>query len=418
MPESLLSPHYSHYYPNLTIIRGWGPYAYAREGVDGNLERYIDASSQWGVLILGYDHHSIKRAMLNQINIGAVHVCGNNYKHDGQEKLAEVLVARMPKEHEWRVFFTNSGAESIEGAIKLARHHTKKIGLCSLFGSFHGRTTGAMSLGNAALLRKDEFGEMLPGVVSISQDSAEAFKLLEGQACPAKETMAAVFVEPVQGVGGCRMISPLFMREVRDFCDRNQVLMVADEVQSGYGRTGKFWAFEHSVVNGPIIPDIVCAAKPMGGGLPLGAVIAKKEVMTWPAGAHGTTFGGNPVACAAGLELLKIIDDKFLEEVRQKSAWFKNALQRHLSCDVSKVENWNWTVDGLGFMLAINTPSKDFRRKVMDLAYEEKLLVATAEPTAIRLLPPLNISEEVMLQIIYILTRSINKVVQLYQNPQ
>lgn len=422
MSESFLSPHYSHYYPDLVIVGGEGPHAF---GIRANLltgsaeeyagfdDEYIDASSQWGVLVLGYGHPRLNAEMHRVIDSGLTHVSAGNFNHCYQYPFMRALAEKMPKSFEWRVSLAaNSGAEAIEKALKLARYNTGKTDFVSLVGSFHGRTTGAMSLGTAALLQKDKFGNFLYGVYHASVSDQRSLEALEGMFYPARERVAAFFVEPVQGVGGCNAIAPAMMKAIRDFCTRNKVLMIADEVQSGFGRTGKFWAFEHSGV----VPDIVCAAKPLGGGIPSGAIIAKKEIMDWPEGCDGSTFGGNPVACAAGLELLKIIDDQFLVDVEAKSRWFKTELQRRLSCDVPKFGDWNWVVDGVGFMLAINTPSKEFRRKVMDFAYEEKLLVATAEPAAIRLLPPLNISEEVMLQIVDVLTRSITNTVNFYLN--
>lgn len=395
MSTEFLSPHYGFYYPDLTMWGGCGNNAFgARDATPEKVDVFIDMSSQWGVLALGYNEPRLVKAMVDQLYYLA-HVCGTDFRHRPMEKLAEALVKRMPPNHEWRVFFTNSGAESVEGAIKLARYYNNKEGFLSLINAFHGRTTGAMSLGATATLHKHLFGKFLGRVSYLACDSLEYLKVLESVVYLAREEISAMFIEPVQGVGGCNVISSEFMAEFRNFCTRNDILMVVDEVQSGCGRTGKFWAFEH----GGVIPDIVCSAKALGGGLPLGAVIAKKEICTWPKGAHGSTFGGNPAACAAGLKLLEIMDDKFLEEVREKSTWFKKELQERLSFEVK----------GLGFMLGVNMPSVSFRDEVMKNAYEKNLLMATGEPAAIRLLPPLNTPKKVLGDVIDILIKSIER---------
>ena len=402
-----LSPHYSFYYPDLTILGGEGPYACGLRDGEEEPDDYIDASSQWGVLALGYNHEALQSAMAMCSFMGLTHVCGVDFRHQSQEQLAAALVKRMPEgQQEWRVFFTNSGTEAIEGAMKLARCYTQKPGFVSLLGAFHGRTMGAMSLGTAALLHKHLFGDFIP-TIQIVPGGTEYLKVLENMVYPASQEIAAFFIEPVQGVGGCHTIDPDFVKEIRNFCDRNKVLLVADEVQSGCGRTGKFFAFEHS----DIVPDVVCLAKPLGGGLPLGAVIAKKEICVWPEGAHGSTFGGNPMACAAGVALLEVIDDNFLMDIRNNSLCFKENLQTKLS-KIYPTLGFDWRIQGVGFMLAIDLPNKEFRRRVMDYAYQEKLLVATAEPSAIRLLPPLNTPQEVLREIADILIRSIDKAIK------
>ena len=291
----------------------------------------------------------------------------------------------MPQRWDWQVFFTNSGAESVEGAMKLARYYTRRIKFISFSGGFHGRTFGAMSLGSAFDKLYQGFQPLLPVVEVLPYGDVNALNSIYYP----KDMLAAVIVEVVQGVGGCRVASRSFLQSIREFCTRHGVLMVADEVQSGIGRTGRLWAIEHSEV----VPDVICSAKALGGGLPLGAVIAKKKFMTWTKGCHGSTFAGNPVACAAALKVLELLDEDFLKEVRSKGRWFRRELEKKL----------RRPVHGLGLMLAVDFGDAQLRDRIVIKAAQKGLLVLESEPASVRLLPPLNTPREVLNEIVKIL---------------
>ncbi len=361
----------------------WGCDSLVRDTHDNT---YIDATSGWGVLALGHNFPKIQEAATDQIE-NLTHTCGCNFDHRPQNVLAKEIMKKMPKGHDWELFFTNSGAESVEGAMKLTRYHTKKSCFIAFQGGFHGRTFGAMSLGSAFPRLREGFEPILFGVEILPYNNQD--EILKRW-----PNIAAVFVEPVQGVGGCKVASKEFMKAIRNFCDRSGALMVVDEIQCGIGRTGKFWAFEHSAV----VPDIVCSAKALGGGFPLGAVIAKKEIMTWPPGSHGSTFGGHPVACMAGVVVLKTINKIFLEKVKAKSCLLRKGLENIPNCKVN----------GLGLMLAVDVFDSSRRDEVMRECGENGLLVLPAEPSAIRLLPPLNCKNKVLKEIISILRSAIN----------
>ncbi len=375
------SPHYKSYYPGTRLE--WGYDSLVRD-THGNT--YIDATSGWGVLAFGHCFSEIQKAAIDQIE-NLIHTCGCNFDHTPQNVLARELIKKMPGGYDWGLFFANSGAESVEGAMKLARYHTKRSGFIAFRGGFHGRTFGAMSLGSAFPKLREGFEPLLSGVKILPYNDVDEIR---GQWL----NIAAVFVEPVQGVGGCKVASKEFMKAIRDFCNENGALMVVDEVQSGIGRTGKFWAFEHSAV----VPDIICSAKALGGGFPLGAVIARKEIMTWPPGSHGSTFGGHPVACMTGAVVLRKINEAFLKRVGERSHLFRQELESIRNCKV----------DGLGFMLAIDVFDSFRRDRIMERCKKNGLLVLPAEPHGIRLLPALNCKTRVLKEIVDILRKVIN----------
>ncbi len=383
-PFEYLSPHYKFYYPDM--VMKWGNDCLVSDQYDNP---YIDATSGWGALAFGHCNKDIHEAVVQQLE-KLVHTCGCNFNHYPQNILAKLLHARMPQTDTWKLFFTNSGAESIEGAMKLARYVTKgkKPGFIAFQGGFHGRTYGAMSLGSAFPKLREGFEPLLSGVEIFPYNDPQYLKE------NIRKDMAAVFVEPVQGVGGCKVASKEFMQAIRDFCFHTGSLMVVDEVQSGVGRTGKFWAFEHSGV----VPDIICSAKALGGGFPLGAVISKKYYMNWPAGVHGSTFGGHPVACMAGSVVVKKVTESFLKKVAKNSALLRAGLEKLFG---------SHRVSGLGFMLAVDIVDAAKRDELMQKCKKNGLLVLPAEPAAIRLLPPLNCPVFVLKQILIILKNSL-----------
>ena len=275
------------------------------EDVDGN--KYLDFMAGIAVSSTGYNHPKVVAAVQEQAG-KFLHICGSDFYFEGMANLCERLARLAPGPKPKRVFLTNSGTEAVEGAIKLARYYTGRKDFIAFKGAFHGRSTGALALTSSKVRQRAGMGPFLPGVHHVdfpyayrcencradkacSLHSAEGIErdLFARHVDPSE--VAAVFVEPVQGEGGYIVPPAGWMREIRELCDRHGILLVADEVQSGVGRTGKMWAIDHMGV----APDIMLSAKGLGSGMPIGAIIAPEEITTWKKGAHGSTFGGNPV---------------------------------------------------------------------------------------------------------------------------
>ena len=285
---------------------------------DGN--RFLDMTAGIAVNATGHCHPYVLDAIRKQAD-RYLHMSGTDFYYDQQIMLAERLAETAPMSGENRVFFTNSGAEAIEAAFKLARHHTGRQHIIAFWGAFHGRTFGAMSLCGSKVVHRKYFMPMVPqishvsypapyrpagpggpeGVVDFTMHEIEQ-TVFKREVAP--EEVAAIFVEPIQGEGGYIVPPDDFLTRLRDLCDRHGILLVCDEVQSGMGRTGKLWAVEHVGIE----PDIVCSAKGIASGMPLGAMIAREGIMNWPPGSHASTFGGNPVSCAASLATLDLLE--------------------------------------------------------------------------------------------------------------
>src|ERR1700723_4126698 len=320
--EKYISPSYTRSYP-LVAKRGRGNVV---EDVDGN--EFFDFSAGIAVTSPGHCHPAVIAAIQKQA-AELIHMSGTDFYYESMVTLADRLskIAPMPGPH--RVYYGNSGAEAIECALKLARYHTKRQNIIAFFGAFHGRTMGALSLTASKPQQRRRFGPLVPGVTHIpypdlyrgrkdATQDPDAFslscarfieeKLFKTTLAP--EEVAAIFVEPVQGEGGYVVAPTIFMRELRRICDRHGILLVLDEVQSGIGRTGKWWAVEHTGVE----PDMVCMAKGIASGMPLGITMTRSEVMDWVPGSHASTFGGNPVAVAAALATLDVLEKENLLE--------------------------------------------------------------------------------------------------------
>ena len=311
----LISPSYTRSYP-LVAKRGRGVRV---EDVDGN--EFLDFAAGIAVVSTGHCHPEVVAAIQQQA-AELIHISGTDFYDEHLTDLAEQLSAVAPMRGPHRFFYGNSGTEAIECALKLARYHTGRQQIISFFGAFHGRTMGALSLTGSKPQQKRRFSPMVPGVTHVrypyvyrgctgGPQDQEAFSLgcaryieekLFKTILPAEE-VAAIFVEPIQGEGGFVPAPANFLRELRAICDRHGILLVADEVQSGCGRTGKWWAIEESGVE----PDIVCIAKGIASGMPLGICMTRAEIMDWVPGSHASTFGGNPVSIAAALATMKIL---------------------------------------------------------------------------------------------------------------
>lgn len=371
------------------------------EDVDGN--RYIDYMAGIAVSATGYNHPKVVAAIKDQAE-KFLHICATDFYFEGFARLAERLAKLAPGPSRKRTFLSNSGTEAIEGAIKLARYHTRRPALVAFRGSFHGRTYGAMSLTSSKMKQRKHFGPFLPEVhhvpfanpyhagsdeAAISHSLAALHDLFDRHVAP--DDVAAIFVEPIQGEGGY-VIPPIgFLKALRALCDQHGILLVADEVQSGVGRTGKMWACDWEGVE----PDIIVTAKGLGSGMPIGAFIARESVMTWEAGSHGSTFGGNPVSCAAALATLDIVEESLphIQQMGERLLGHARRLQQKYAVIGD--------VRGRGLMLGIEfvkdretrEPNPEIIDRITERAFQKGLLLLGCGKSTFRLAPPLVLDE-------------------------
>jgi len=399
----VVSPSYTRCYP-MVVESGEG--AVVRD-VDGN--RYLDFNAGIAVVATGHCHPRVVRAIQDQA-ARLIHMSGTDFYYEEMVALAEKLNEIAPGDVDRRVSFGNSGAEAVEGCIKLARYATGRDKLIAFYGSFHGRTMGALSLTARKAVQRGGFGPLVPGVVHTPYPycyrcpfgkepencAVECVKHIEDTLlktiAPADETAAIVF-EVVQGEGGYVVPPRKFFDELERVARNHGILLVADEVQSGMGRTGKMWAADHF----DLVPDIFAVAKGIASGMPLGATVARADLMTWPPGAHASTFGGNPVACAASLVTIALLQEELVANAAR--------MGEHL---MSRLRTWParfptvGDVRGLGLMIGVElvrdraTKEKapDLRDRVIDMAFERGLLVLGAGDNTLRLCPPLVISRD------------------------
>ncbi len=381
--DQVLSPSYTRDYP-LVAHRGRGC---VLEDVDGNL--FLDFTAGIAVNATGHAHPKVVAAAVEQTE-RLLHMSGTDFYYQPEIELAERLAKLAPGDAPKRVLFTNSGAESVEAAIKLSRYATGRHRLISFFGAFHGRTYGAMSLGGSKSLHQRGFGPMLPGVDRLPYDCDEEDVLeLFARTVPADE-VAAIVVEPVQGEGGYRVPRPEFLPMLREVCDRHGILLVVDEIQAGIGRTGKMFASEHFGV----VPDIICLAKGLASGMPLGAIVSRADVMCWPPGSHASTFGGNPVSCQAALATIDLVEQEYLDNTVIRGEEIRAGLDQ-LERDLPQVGN----ARGLGLMLAVDLlhkeePAPILRNRVVQEAFQRGLLLLGCGSAGIRFCPALCVSQD------------------------
>jgi 4-aminobutyrate aminotransferase len=381
--DQVISPSYTRAYP-LVAASGLGC---VLEDVDGN--RFLDFTAGIAVNSTGHAHPEVVAAIADQA-ARLIHMSGTDFYYAPEIQLAERLAALAPGTHAKRVFFTNSGAETIEAALKLARFHTGRQRVISFYGAFHGRTYGALSLGASKAVHHRRFGPMLSGIYRIHFDCErdELDELFERVAPP--DEVAAIFVEPIQGEAGYRVPSPGFLPMLREVCDRHGILLVADEVQSGMGRTGRMFAVEHFGV----VPDLLCLAKGIASGMPLGALVARAEVMDWPPGSHASTFGGNPVSCRAALATLDLIEREYMANAVARGEQLLSGLRK-----VTSRVSWLSNVRGLGLMVAIDAtsaegPDPQRRDDLIQAAFHRGLLLLGCGKAGIRFCPALCVTEE------------------------
>lgn len=387
------SPSYIKEYP-LVIAGGRGAMI---EDADGN--RYIDWMAGIAVSSTGYAHPKVVKAV-QDASAKFFHVCGTDFYYEGFSDLCERLSKSAPDRSKWRVFLSNSGTEAVEGAVKLARHHTRRTALISFHNAFHGRSYAAMSLSSSKVKYRKGFGPLLPEVYhlpfhnpyrnTLEECVRAAHDLFETKLSP--EDVAAVIMEPFQGEGGYALPSKEFVKFWRGICDEYGIVLIFDEVQSGAGRTGKMWACEHLGV----APDVICSAKGLGSGMPIGAILAKEKVMTWPRGSHGSTYGGNPVACASALATLDLLESELMANATKMgarlTAGLKKLQQKHACIG---------DVRGAGLFIglelvkdrATKEPDGELMGKLEQLAFTKGLLLLGCGKSVIRVAPPLVLNE-------------------------
>ena len=398
-----MSPSYTRDYP-LVAKRGRGAIV---EDVDGNF--FLDFAAGIAVCSTGHCHPKVVEAIQKQA-AELIHMSGTDFYYESLPQLAERLVRTMPGAEHKKVFFGNSGTEAVEGAIKLARYATRRDKLIAFYGAFHGRTMGSLSLTASKSTQRKGFGALLSSVEHIHYPNA--YRCAHGhgpETCGAEilemlqndmfkrlfdpEDVAAIIIEPIQGEGGYIPAPKFFLQELQSICRKHGIMLIADEVQSGMGRTGKWWAYEHAGIE----PDIITVAKGIASGLPLSAFIAKESVMKWGPGAHGTTFGGNPVAIAASLATMDLIESEYLANAGRMGDHIFGR-----TADWPKKFKVVGDLRGRGLMIGIEivrdqrTKEKaaDLRNAIVDLAFHKGLLVLGAGENSIRLSPPLLIDEE------------------------
>ena len=381
------APAYGRVYP-LVVKEGRGVVI---EDVDGNL--FLDFTSGIAVTATGHSHPQVVRAIEEQAR-KFLHFCGSDFYYAPMAELAEKLCRLVPGASPKKVFLTNSGTEAVEAAIKLARYSTRRTHLIAFLGAFHGRTLGSLSLTASRSSHRAHFGPLLPDVhhvpYGIEGIHALENKLFRHEMRP--DEVAAIVVEPIQGEGGYVVPPADFLGKLREICERHGILLVADEIQTGFGRTGKMFACEHWGVE----PDILCVAKGIASGLPLGAMIARSDISSWTPGTHGSTFGGNPVACAAALATIELLENGLVRNAAEVGAYLKERLvelkEKHAAMS---------DVRGLGLMIGVElaktdsarTPDSQLRDQVMRRSFEKGLLLLGCGESTIRFCPPLIITK-------------------------
>ena len=396
-----VSPSYTRDYP-FVIARGQGAVV---EDVDGN--RFLDCAAGIAVNSTGVSHPDVVRAITEQAQ-KFIHMSGTDFYYEPQVRLAEDLASLVPIDGGVRTFFANSGTEATEAAIKMARYYTKRQGIIAFLGAFHGRSMGSLSLTASKAIQRRGFAPFMPGVYHAPYPDTYRFNG-SADACAeaalsyirdqifvhliAPDEVAAIVVEPIQGEGGYIVPPKAFLQGLRDMASQHGIVLVCDEVQSGMGRTGKMFALDHFGIKA----DVVNIAKGIASGLPLGVSCARAEIMSWPPGAHASTFGGNPVACAAANATIKLLKDELIANAAQVGAHLKAGL-----LDLQKKHPLIGDIRGLGLMIGIELVrdrttkerAVDERNALVQAMFRRGVLVLGAGKNALRLAPPLVLSKD------------------------
>jgi 4-aminobutyrate aminotransferase len=399
----VISPSYTRDYP-LVAKRGHGAVI---EDVDGN--SFLDFAAGIAVVSTGHCNPAVVAAIQKQA-AELIHMSGTDFYYPNMVELAEKLASIAPGKEPKRVYFGNSGTEAVEAAIKLAKYHTKRDKLVAFHGAFHGRTMGALSLTASRAVQRKGFGTLLSGVFHMpfpdtyrgtygirpENASADCLSYLENELFRRRvdpDEVAGIFIEPIQGEGGYLPAPAEFLQGLEKICHKYGIMLVADEVQSGMGRTGKWWAVDYAGVE----PDIICTAKGIASGMPLSAIITKASVMDWKPGAHASTFGGNPVCIAAALATLGLIERSYMANAARMGEFIKrqtaNWPERHKI--VGEVRGRGLMI-GIEFVRDQKTKERapDLRNRIVQMAFHKGLLVLGSGDTTLRLCPPLMIDEE------------------------
>ncbi len=398
-----VSPSYTRIYP-LVTERAEGLWV---EDPDGN--SFLDFTAGIAVCATGHCHPRVVKAIQDQAE-RLLHMSGTDFYYTPQILLAEKLAHLAPGQSAWKVFFGNSGAEAVEAAFKLARWSTRRDLNLAFFGAFHGRTMGALSLTASKTIQKKYYNPLVPGITHVPYPNC--YRCPYGMCSPSCDTacvrwiedplfrttvppeeVAAIFVEPIQGEGGYIVPPPEFHRELYKMTRKYGILFVADEVQSGMGRTGKMFAMEHFGV----VPDIIALAKGIASGMPLGAMVARADIMTWEAGSHASTFGGNPVSCQAALATLALLEESLMANATARGEQLMAGLR-----ELQKSIECMGDVRGMGLMVGVELVkdritkerAHEWRNEVIQKAFRKGLLLLGCGDSTIRFCPALTISAE------------------------
>ena len=373
-----ISPSYTRSYP-LVAKSGSGAIV---EDVDGN--RFLDFSAGIAVCSTGHCHPDVVRAIQKQAGL-LIHMSGTDFYYELMPQLARKLEALMPDGKSWRCFFGNSGAEAIEASMKLARYVTGRWQFIACHSSFHGRTMGALSLTSSKPVQRHRFGPLVPGVTHIPFGNSDYLENVVFKTTVNPDEVAAIIVEPIQGEGGYVVPPAHFLPELERIARKHGILLVADEVQSGMGRTGKMFAFEHFDFH----PDIVAIAKGIASGMPLGVTMAHSDLMTWEPGAHASTFGGNPVCLAAAIETVRLLEEQYVANAARIGKLLHQKLEGLKGRHKEVID-----IRGRGLMLGVQVATPKIRDLVIAECFQRGLLLLGAGASAIRLSPPLIIDED------------------------
>jgi 4-aminobutyrate aminotransferase len=365
--------------------------------VDGNT--FLDFAAGIAVCSTGHSHPKVVAAIKDQAD-RLIHIAATDFYEPRYLELMEKLASIAPFSEPARIFLTNSGTEAVEGAIKLARYHTHRPGIIAFEGGFHGRTLGALSLTNSKVKQRAGFGPLLPMVHHAPFPRVRAWRegsggdgsaeldhlkrtILGRQIAPSD--VAAIVIEPIQGEGGYFPAPAAFLRGLRDLCDEHGILLIVDEIQSGMGRTGRWWAVEHAGVE----PDILTTAKGIASGMPIGAFIARSSVWTWPPGAHGSTFAGNPVCAAAAVATLGVLESEGVANAAAMGERLRSGLER-----IAERHGGVRDIRGVGLMIGVEFASHEAAEAVQEAAFHRGLLTLECGEASLRFSPPLIVDAE------------------------
>ena len=400
-----ISPCMTRSYP-FVMDHGQGSLVWDIDGA-----QFIDFTAGIAVTATGHCHPEVVQAIKDQAD-KFIHMSGTDFYYAVQTELAEKINSLVPGSEPKQVFFTNSGTEAVEAAFKLARYSTGCSRMIAFIGAFHGRSMGALSLTASKYVHRAGFSPLVPGVThvpygycyrcayNLEYPSCDVYcvKYIEDtlfKRLVSPEEVAAIFVEPIQGEGGYVVPPPLYHQRLCELTDKYDILLVDDEIQAGMGRTGKMFAIEHWNV----VPDIICIAKGIASGMPLGAMVARKRQMTWPSGAHANTFGGNPISCAAALATIRLIEGGYMQNAARMGERFMEQLKRMQAEHRSMGD-----VRGLGLMIGVELvkdkdtkePAVDLRDAVVQKCFEKRLLILGCGMSTARFMPALNITEDLV----------------------